>query len=313
MKKFIIISLSIITTSCATIMNDRGVVVKVVTKAPAMVSNGSDTLPTNPKNEALFYVPRSREPLSFHIFNDSLSKDITVNSRHSLAFWLNLYPTTAWFGFLIDLMNPKRFTYPSPIYVGFKDTRKGYTLLEGFRRKKGICEMNISFPYINSFLLKPPGEGYKSSNGFLGLAIGADYYHLNDRFLNFTISGVLNNLVPAPVGVDRWSGHYEDYSSLNFNISDNFLIKKISVGYGLSFKKLRWRLQDINEDYTMNEYKLIKYGALGFVFPFYYHFSDNFYAGVVYQPDFIQLGSKVSTNYEHIISVDFGCKISLGK
>jgi hypothetical protein len=286
--------------------------INIKTNCSSMIVFNDDTSSTNYNNEAVFYVPRSRESIEFHVYNDSLSKTILVPSRNSFAYWLNLYPSIAWTGFLIDKNNPKRYSYSNFIYVDLADSSRGYSLNKVYSCKQGKFEFVTSLPYINSFFIKPSGEGDKASTGYIGLAIGADYYYHDDRFLNLTIRGVLNN--DAPLILEFSRGPIEDFYSTDISITDNFRFNRFCVGYGLSFAKIGWRLNDINyDDISLSEFKHKKHDALGLVLPMYYQFGRTFYAGVVFRPSFLQFDSRPSFKYEHIISLDFGWRYPINK
>lgn len=303
----IIFLLAIYLTSCASYLNEKNQKIKIITSLPAIVVVKNDSIQTR-ENKVRFYVLRSRDSLKITVIRESLVKRIQVPSSNSFANWSNSYPLTS-FGFLIDKNNPKRYAYPSPIYVNLSDTTNRYTTIDEKRFQKGSIDMRISLPWINNFLLQPEDYGYKYSNGFVGLSLGTDYYYNKQKYISLTLSGVTNNAVPAPVGVDRWGGYWENFLAAYIGLSNNYIINHFRLGYGLSYSKVMWNSQD----YDLNIFNSRKSDAIGLIFPMYYQFNNRFFAGIVYRPTFIQLRQPNPIRYEHIISVDFGWRYSLYK
>lgn len=306
-KNTVIIFIAIFITSCASLLNEKGQKIKIMTSLPATVVIKDDSLLTN-NNEVCLSATRNRDSLMISVIRDSLVKRIQVSSNNAFAYWLNIYPSMG-LGFLVDKNNPKRFAYPSLIYVDLSDTTNSYYTLDVRQFQKGSIDMRMSFPSINSFLLKPEDYGYKYSTGFVGLSLGTDYYYSKQNYISFTLSGVMNNEVPAPVGVDRWGGYWENFLAAYIGLSNNFVINRFRLGYGLSYSKVMWNSQD----YDLNIFNSRKSDAIGLLFPMYYQLSNRFFAGIVYRPTFIQLRQPHPLRYEHIISVDFGWRYSLNK
>lgn len=307
MKNTVIILLAIFLTSCASFLNNKGQKIKVITSLPATVVVKNDSVLTK-SNKIGLSVLRSRDSLMISVIRDSLVKRIQIPSSNSFAYWLNFYPSMG-LGFLVDKDNPKRYAYPSLIYVNLSDSTNSYSTIDEKQIQKGSIDMRMSFPWINSFLLQPEGYGFKYSNGFVGLSLGADYYYNKQKYVSLTLSGVMNNMVPAPVGVDQWGGYWENFLAAYIGLSNNFRINHFRLGYGLSYSKVMWN----SKDYDLNIFNARKSDAIGMIFPMYYQFNNKFFAGIVYRPTFIQLRQPNPIRYEHIISVDFGWRYSLYK
>lgn len=307
MNKTVIIFLAIFLTSCATYLPDKGQKIKVITSLPAMVVVKNDSILTR-KNKVVLNVLPSCDSLKITVLRDSLVKRIQVPSRNSFAYWLNISPSVDS-GFLVDKINHKRYAYPSLIYVNLSDSTKSYSTIDEQQFQKGSIDMRMSFPSINSFLLKPEDYGYKYSTGFVGLSLGTDYYYNKQKFISLTLSGVMNNEVPAPVGVDRWGGYWENFLAAFIGLSNNYIINRFRLGFGFSYSKVMWNSQDFDQ----NIFNSRKSDAIGLIFPMYYQFNNRFFAGIVYRPTFIQLRHPHPLRYEHIISVDFGWRYSLYK
>ena len=302
-------------SSCATVFNSPTKQIAINTTSPAQVIYNNDTLSTI-NNRAIIQVPRQKESLIIKIIGDSISKTININSKNSFAYWLNAYPTPMfWTGFSIDKKNPKRYTFPGRVYINTSDSSGKY-LRYDHRDKKGQIFLNVSFPWVNSFCLKPDNENYKSNTGFWGLALGLDYYHSKHQFLTLTTSAVTDFFVPVPAAVD-YKGLYEIMSSTYIGLSNNHKIRNFSLGYGLSIAHNTWNLHysgSRSDTLTIDKQPRKRSGsAIGFIFPVYYQLGQNFYAGVIYRPTVFRFSTSSQFAYEHLISIDIGWKIRLKK
>ena len=159
----------------------------------------------------------------------------------------------------------------------------------------------------------PDNELYKNSTGFLGSSIGADYFFSSDRFVNFSVAGVLDFFLPFPAPIDYAGGEYEFFNSSFISITNNHRINKFSMGYGLCFVNNSWRyielddlgINSINQEIDKN------HNAIGFTFPFYYQLGKTFYFGFIYRPTIYRFNIDESLKYEHLISLDFAWKFRL--
>ena len=186
---------------------------------------------------------------------------------------------------------------------------------------KGTWDLRLSLPYINHFISKPNGEGRISSAGFLGAAIGFDYYHQSAQYLSMIVGTVMNYEIPVPMGVDYEYGEVITESkfcdSKVIGLTNNHRYKFFSLGYGLSYSHNNCGRRynggytpegirdDIppNKDYTNN--------AIGLLFTTYWLSKSNFSFGVIYRPSFIRLNMNPVFRYEHLISIDFVWRIRL--
>ena len=179
---------------------------------------------------------------------------------------------------------------------------------------KGTWDLRLTMPYINHFRLKPDGERDISSAGFLGAAIGFDYYHKNNQYLSVIAGGVIDFFLPFPAPVDYFEGEKEFCSSSFIGLTNNHRYKFLSFGYGLSYSHNSWRHRyfyrgdksdDIPPDreYTDN--------TLGLMFTSYWLSKKSFGLGVIYRPNFYRLNASPSFKYEHLISIDFAWRIRL--
>ena len=183
---------------------------------------------------------------------------------------------------------------------------------------KGTWDLRLTIPYINHFILKPNGEKDISSTGFLGTAIGFDYYHQNSQYLSLLAGGVLDFFLPFPVHIDYNYGdeivEKEFCSSAFISLTNNHRFRFLSIGYGLSYSHNSWKLT-YNTGYSFenNPYVAQRYtdNTLGLMFTGYWLTKKSFSLGVIYRPSFIRLNVNPALKYEHLISLDLAWRIRL--
>ena len=197
-------------------------------------------------------------------------------------------------------------------------TKKKYIKSEIYG--KGTLDLRLSLPYINHFLLNPDGENI-SRAGFLGAAIGLDYYHRNSQYLSALAGGVLDFFLPFPVHIDYDYGEEivkKEFCSSSFiSLTNNHRFKFFSIGYGLSYAHNSWVLT-YNTGYSFvenNSYVAQKYtdNTLGLMFSSYWFINKSKFLnlGVIYRPSFYRLNTSPSFKYEHLLSIDFVWRIRL--
>ncbi len=289
-----ILLISVLMTSCASIIY-------------IVVNN--DTIKTI-NNKANLTVKRKKEELRITAYTDSLSKNLRIKPKNSSAYWDNIL--LYGIGMLIDMNNPKRYSYPQKIYINSADTINRY-FRYGQVNNKGELYLHLSLPHINSFSLVPENEPRKTNIGCWGLTIGLDYYHAKNQFVNLGISGVSDFFVPFPAAVDI-SGEYELMYSSYISLSNNHKFKRFSLGYGIAYGKNIWDLRYYNQfnppPPTRDPIKKSS-NALGLIFPTYFQLGERFNMGIVYRPTFYRPDTTNKFKYEHLISIDFAWKIRL--
>jgi len=311
-KTFILLTISLLFTSCASVLNNERSRSTIYTTEPAKIVFQHDTLYTK-KNKIKLDFKRKNAPVEIIAITDSLKKKVTINAINSLGYWANIGYNVG-IGMLVDKNNPKRYAYPSRIYLNSADTTNSYFTYEP-GSKKGQLLLHISLPYVNSFRLNPENEGPKVNTGFWGISLGLDYFHSRNQYINLSASGVTDFFLPFPAAVDL-RGEYELMSSSYFSLSNNHKIKRFSVGYGLSYVRNTWDLSCYGGDETITQtrepVKKSNY-ALGLIFSSYFQVTPHFYIGLIYRPTFLRPGIDPTFKYEHLISIDFAWKIRLKK
>lgn len=309
MKLLLGTTLLLILGSCARIMNSTHSKVSIYTDAPAKIVVQKDTISTL-HNKLDLKLLRSSEPIAVTTITDRLQKTVMVKSQHSLAYLANIICNYG-IGLLIERKDPKRYSYPRNIFITVKDSLISFSSIEP--NKQGKLYLHLALPHINSFHLHPEGESSTTNTGFWGFRIGLDYFHRKTQFLNISASHVYDFFVPVPAAVDI-SGEYELMRSSYITISNNHMINRLSVGYGLSFASNSWDLKYYDRfnppPPSRTPVKKTSH-ASGLVFSSSYQFGKSFYVGCTYRPTFYRFDASSRFTYEHLLSIDCGWKIAL--
>jgi hypothetical protein len=312
MKKILIIlTISLLFASCASLTNQKWTRSTIYTTEPTRIVFRNDTIKTL-KNKAKLTLERKNTQIEIIVITDSLKKKVTINPINSLAYWANI-PYNFGIGMLIDRTNPKRYSYPKSIYLNSSDTiNRHFSYEQG--NNKGQLLLHLSLPHINSFQLTPENEGTKSNTGFWGISLGLDYFHSKNQYINLSLSAVSDFFVPVPAAVDIL-GEYELMSSAYLSLSNNYKIKRFTLGYGLSYVENTWDFRNYGGEETVQTREPLKKtnNAFGLIFSSYFQATKHFYIGVIYRPTFLRLDIAPTFKYEHLISIDFAWKIRLKK
>jgi len=300
----LLLFITCLASSCATILNSRVQRVHVVTddKITAVTIDSSLTKQGD-KNS--FYVSRSRQPLKLNLEVNGVHKSISIKSRNSIAWWLNAYPSPFTLpGFLIDMKNPKRFSYPKRIYLQGKDTSIKVSRFAPVKR--GSISWVLSVPYLNFFHVNTTGGRYTSS-GFWGIETGFDYYYNSNSYVS-AYGGISTDFIlPFPAALDI-RGKYESGSSVYASLRDNHTIGSFDFGYGLNVSQLKYHVTN-NTDSTFIP-QTRQSTSLGLSLSTQYRFGDHFRLGLLYQPSLFDL-NKTALDYQHFISLELIWKIPI--
>jgi hypothetical protein len=308
-----ILAVLILMSSCATILNMPYTNVKVYTTESSKIIYRYDTIKTV-NNEANLWIERKNKPVSIIATSDAnISKTIEIKPKNSFMYWVNI-PYTYGIGLLVDMNNPKRYSYPKRIYINSADTiSKWYRYNQA--DNEGELYLHLSVPYINLYRMIPENESLKVGGGFWGFTVGLDYYYSRNKFINAGFSGGSDFFLPVPAAVDI-SGEYELMSSIHFSLSENYKFRRFTVGYGLSYARNTWDFRyynSFNPPPPTREPVKKSYNAFGLIFPIYFQMGHHFNIGVVYRPTFYRPNITNKFGYEHLISVDFAWKIRVMK
>jgi hypothetical protein len=291
-------------SSCATIFNDKHKIVGIFTNKPASIIYQNDTFLTDKKNRLLLPVLRSKQPLHLVVFDDSLSKKVTVPYITSPTFYWNIYNGIQPIGFFIDWKNPKRYTYSDRIYVNLRDTVNAF---ESVNYAKKAVFMNISFPLYNNLRMAYEREDKDVSFGIWGLSVGLEYCYKSKKSLSFSIVAIPNSVSTINIfNFNRSKVLATNYMSL----THNHFIKRWTLGYGISYGKNYIIEGDFEREIPYSEKS---YNVWGLETNAYYRVGNVFQIGLKYRPTFYRFDAENPIEYEHLISFDLRFKLPLNE
>jgi len=181
---------------------------------------------------------------------------------------------------------------------------------------KGDIHLRPSTPIVNNFYITPENEETKIKTGFWGIALGLDFYHSKNQFLNLKASSAIDFFLPFPAAIDpSFVDGEEDevFRSIYFTLSNNHRVKNFIFGYGLSYAINYWNYSYNNysgtPDLPPSTYINKKYDSFGLIFPVYYFFNKYLGVGIEYRPSFFRPNLNDKFLYEHLISIELSTRI----
>jgi hypothetical protein len=331
LRVFYIILVSLLFTSCASILKKEYELSIHSNKANTEV----EVLDSIYQLPAKVKVKRAKKDLHVTLRDSSFSKKYIIKPSPNGQF---LYNNLAWvyfapLGYAIDFTNQKRFDYGRSVYI---DTNNNDSIIrvgaarathhifkkglpnyfsKRFPYNKGRLNLVFSLPYFSGFYLHPHNETSKTSSGFMGISTGLDYAYKNNRFLALRAAGMMDYPFLFPISLN-YSGEVQKKNAVNLSITDNFIIGRFTLGYGLNYSKHSWELKYY--DYrnspppTRDSVKKTTQ-ALGITLNAYHQIWKLFNFGITYHSSIYSICPEPSFNYEHIISLDFAVKIGFNK
>lgn len=298
----------LVLNSCASILNGPTTQLTVTSDRPVQLQ--VDGVNHEVLGKTKIKVKRQNEVLTLHASNDRVNREIKLKPINSFNYYANVL--TYGLGFIWD-NGPKRYTYPRKLYM---DLHSPEPLIASYRpTSKNQTNLVITLPWINSFHLKPANEPTKDNTGFWGLSLGVDKIYKPHKFLNLTAGLVSDFFVPVPAAVDI-SGEYELMSSAYFSLTDNLILNRWSLGYGISYSWNTWdfRYYDQFGPPPPTRDPVTKGSqSVGLSVSSYYRCSQSFYVGVVYRPMLLVVNPELNWKYEYVVSFDLAWRIRLNK
>ncbi len=225
-------------SSCATLLGPRKKEMKIITNSSGRVIVGKDTLIPVQLNVYRIDAERRKEPLEVTVYNDSLIKKVSIESRNSLGYAFNLY--TFGIGFLINKNSPKRYTYPRKVFIDLEKKDSTYKIyaprknnLTPYGTILKIAPLKIisdDFPCIEISLEKKT-NGYFSTQvmGAYSLPKSAFFTTiLNPKYngYRFAIEEKVYFKNTAPAG--PYIGFELDYKKENFTTNRSFRVGELT-------------------------------------------------------------------------------------
>jgi hypothetical protein len=226
-----LIPLLLLCCSCATLFNLPEENISFIVNEPVIINVDKFHSDTTSDNLSLI-VARSKKPLKVSVSNSQSTKNYNIKSHSSIAYWLNIYPAPFCIGFLVDMHNPKRYTYPRSIYINTNDSSGIYHTYKPLDSVTAKRNNIIKFTPFRIFAFSNPGVelSYERKTGsHFSTELMATYLlptnilaneDLNARGYRFGAEEkfYLNN--QAPVG--PYLGFGINHLNTHYNIIENF-------------------------------------------------------------------------------------------
>jgi hypothetical protein len=317
MKPFLpgVLIFTVLFSSCCTLTHQRTTEVNIYSDVDsAILCFGPDTekyiLPVT------LELPRSKYDYYFSVEKDSMNRSVILENKLSSAFWWgNMFSGPGGLGYLVDLTNPKRFTFPPEITVPFYSTPRSRAYWNWVQPVKGQLTFKFSIPAGNFFYLDKL-NGHGSSAGFLGISAGFEYY-FSDKYSIGSDIGAMGNLIfPMPymdfvednsdptLGI--YSTDYMNYYAVDLAMEQEYTnachidlqvgtdINSFHFDLGIQANQTKWSyyktIQILPYFHKSMEFHKTRVNG-GLAFSCYYRVSELFNLGCNFYPSFISSGN----------------------
>jgi hypothetical protein len=254
-----------------------------------------------------YFVIRSNQPLPILLQVDSTKKTIYLHPRQDYGRFLNMkYIFTPK-----DSLNEyagKRWIYPRKNVLTVTDTGIDISRIKPV--KQGTVNLTMATG-LQIFSLKRSAGQY-NNGGIFGIDMGVDYFYRENRFLSFNAGAAA---VPVLFLGNITSGPLYDYvekgSVVYTSVRNNMVKGKFDAGYGLSFSRLYWA--EIPVDTVKVTGRKERTTGLGLSFSAHYKVTPNCRAGILYQPNLVNINRSPAFGYQYLISVHITWNFASGK
>lgn len=299
--------------SCATITRSKKCNVKFVSRARGAKIRYQDSLYSLP---AIVKVTRSKKDLPVTLVYDTVERDLLIRPSMDPAFFLGNLPFIP-FGYIVDLRNPKRFSFGRKVRLNPGDTSSiirtdpFYNYFsKSYPVNKGAVELALFYHFVNGYSFATVAGMQQSFEGFNGLGVGLNYYYARNKSIG--ISGSMTTAMPFPIGsVDYFGGGYERASVSYLSVTNDYKIRRLRLGYGLNYAFNR--RERVYDDTLGMPRRILKGQSAGLVLKAHWQLLKVLNAGVTYRPTFITVVPEAELQYQHFISVDLMVTLSLLK
>ncbi len=174
---------------------------------------------------------------------------------------------------------------------------------EKCRSLKFLCTM----PYVNLLAMeKQSGFWYRS--GFFGLSCGMEYYVDTNEYISVQAATSTDVPIPFPAAID-FIEPYERYFSDFVNAKYNIILDRFHIGAGIHYSVNSWFLfnETLHGSGSARKYN----HCMGISLSAYYQLFETFFAGVVFQPGFIDLDNNFSMSKQFYLGIDLAWKLKI--
>ncbi len=307
--KPVFLILCIVVLSACSQLNKSHRKIYLHTEEGVLVSHETDSLLCT--EEALpLSLKRQKEDHIIVLRKDSVEKTIALSHNISGAYWFNFM--SYGIGYIIDLLNHRRFTYPKHIYTSVYDTAVSYRNYQPVMPAQTLL-FQISLPSVNYLFQQPDGyTNPKQGVGSAGIGLGLDYYYKDDHFIHsYFLMGTDVFFIPPVPQTFLWAQQH-NMSFMSICLSHGQRAGRFSMSQGLSFSRnYFWPDQFWGDDFNFNQTARSVTNVYGFYFDLYLQLNHNFYLGVIYKPSVWRVSGERPQAYEHSVSLDLSWKLPL--
>lgn len=180
--------------------------------------------------------------------------------------------------------------------------------------RKNDVRLDLKLPHINYLSVNPNGEFKDDRIGFNGYGIGVEYSYKDKKIIETSLSFVLTFELPFPAPIDR--EYNKAISSYYLSLTDNFVLKRFTFGYGLNYSSNDWAewYRDFNTiGLPTTDRKFYSNKTFGLTLNSYYRMGKSFNLGIIYRPTLLKVNEDVEFVLEHLISFELNWRIKLNK
>ena len=174
----------------------------------------------------------------------------------------------------------------------------------------GELRFKLTIPYFNHISVYPEKLFKENKFGFFGESLGLEYSYKKNKFLETSASLNATADIPFPVVIDK---EYRKFiSTIYFNLTDNIIKEKYTIGYGINYAFNKWK--EVYNNEIMIPIFVTEYvnKTLGITLNCY-RFGKTVNIGLIYRPSLFLLNNGFEVIYEHLISIDFSWRFRLKK
>jgi hypothetical protein len=254
-----------------------------------------------------YFVMRSNQPLPILLQIDSTQKTIYLQPKADYGRFLNMkYIFTPK-----DSLNTyayKHWIYPRKNVLTVTDTGIGISRFKLV--KQGTVNLTMATG-LQIFSLKRT-DGQYNNAGIFGIDMGVDYFYRGNRFLSFNAgAAVVPVLFLGNINAGTFYNYVEKGGVVYTSVRNNMVKGKFDAGYGLSFSRLYWT--EIPVDTVNVTGRKERTTGLGLSFSAHYKVMPNCRAGILYQPNLVNINQSPAFGYQYLISVHFIWNFASGK
>lgn len=244
MRQYLLLLLALLfLNSCATVLNGKTTKVNIHAPKGTIVTHDSATYQID-DDYIQIITKRSKDSLRLTLSNDSILTPFAFQKRTSALLFLNLY-TPYGAGFLLDLTNPKRFTYKRNLRFKIDSTQQ-----------KFISPSNapLVFKKHDVFVYTTP---LKAIDFFTQpmLTLGAEYFVFKDVSISAEYGTVFTKRLgkKPKFEVFKNKGRAFRYELKLYNLLGKSRNQRFNNYLGFETRFLRFQFSDQDSYYTTNE------------------------------------------------------------